>query len=462
MRTDGFLTVPLLGDVFAVGKTPRGLAAELGQQLGQLVTSPVVTVTLVYSSALRFFVVGQVTKAGEFPLLGRTTVMQALALAGGFQEYAKTDEIRILRQELSVAGGRARTQEVALPVNYKTLAQGQNLPERPGDQARRRDRGAVMIPQRETMSHFVTAGLTLLAPVSALAQPAPAARDHRRRDRAEVALPGVGGRQLVRERLLPRDGPERAAWSTTRPGLARARAELPPRVRLVERLRRLHLLPGDRHLQPGHLRRELRPRAGRLRPRTQFQVGQTYDRSNTRALRSLDPEGLPLPTSGHRHCGDERPTHPGPLAELAARPDGAFHVEAVRRRGPRRGRAALRRAELARELGKHGTAYLGYGYSSAWYPDSEAATTRVHRPSSASGTEGARGASSSGAASPTSRAWGGGTRRGTRRFRAPGRRTAFALRYNRDFGQAFGYGRQMIGGRRLRDPRASRPPAGSA
>jgi len=54
-------------------------------------------------------------------------VMQALALAGGFQEYAKTDDIKILRQELTVAGGRARTQEVALPVSYKALAQGQNL-----------------------------------------------------------------------------------------------------------------------------------------------------------------------------------------------------------------------------------------------------------------------------------------------------------------------------------------------
>lgn len=137
VRSDGFLTVPLLGDVFAVGKTLRALATELNQQLGQLVTSPVVTVTLVNSSALRFFVVGQVTRAGEFPLLGRTTVMQALALAGGFQEYAKTDEIRILRQELTVAGGRARTQEVALPVNYKSLAQGQNLQNdyviKPGD-----------------------------------------------------------------------------------------------------------------------------------------------------------------------------------------------------------------------------------------------------------------------------------------------------------------------------------------
>jgi polysaccharide export outer membrane protein len=127
VRTDGNLTVPLIGDVSAVGKTLRTLAAELEERLGQLVTSPVVTVTLVSSNVLRFFVVGQVQRGGEFPLLGRTTVMQALALAGGFQEYAKTDEIRILRQELVVAGGRARTEQVALPVNYKTLAQGQNL-----------------------------------------------------------------------------------------------------------------------------------------------------------------------------------------------------------------------------------------------------------------------------------------------------------------------------------------------
>jgi polysaccharide export outer membrane protein len=137
VRTDGYLTVPLLGDVFAVGKTPRALATELGQQLGQLITAPVVTVTLNYSSAQRFFVVGEVGKPGEFPLVGRTTVMQALALAGGFREYAKRDEVKILRQDVSVAGGRPRTQEIALPVNYKALAQGQNLQQdfllKPGD-----------------------------------------------------------------------------------------------------------------------------------------------------------------------------------------------------------------------------------------------------------------------------------------------------------------------------------------
>ena len=137
VRPDGYLTVPLIGDLFVVGKTPRGLAAELAQQLGQFVTGPVVTVTLKESIVLRFFVVGEVGKPGEFPLLGRTTVMQAFALAGGFREYAKTDEVKILRQELQVVGGRARTQETVVAVNYKSLAQGQNLQQdlvlKPGD-----------------------------------------------------------------------------------------------------------------------------------------------------------------------------------------------------------------------------------------------------------------------------------------------------------------------------------------
>lgn len=137
VRPDGYVTVPLIGDLFAVAKTLKGLAAELTQALSQFVNSPVVTVTLNDSSALRFYVVGEVGKPGEFPLVGRTTVMQALALAGGFREFAKSEEVKILRQELSVTGGRTQTREIVLPLNYKQIAQGQNLHQnfalKPGD-----------------------------------------------------------------------------------------------------------------------------------------------------------------------------------------------------------------------------------------------------------------------------------------------------------------------------------------
>jgi polysaccharide export outer membrane protein len=137
VRPDGYVSVPLIGDLFAVAKTPKRLAAELTQALSQFVNNPQVTVTLGTSSILRFYVLGKVNKAGEFPLVGRTTVMQALALAGGFLEYAKPEEIKILRQELAVAGGKAKTHEVVLMVNYKAIAQGQNLQQnvalKPGD-----------------------------------------------------------------------------------------------------------------------------------------------------------------------------------------------------------------------------------------------------------------------------------------------------------------------------------------
>jgi polysaccharide biosynthesis/export protein len=137
VRPDGNVTIPLAGDQFAVAKTLKGLAAELTEALSRYVNSPVVTVTLGESSSLRFYVVGEVAKPGQFPLVGRITVMQALALAGGFREFAKTDEVKILRQELSVSGGRAQTRESVLPVNYKSIAQGQSLHQnfvlKPGD-----------------------------------------------------------------------------------------------------------------------------------------------------------------------------------------------------------------------------------------------------------------------------------------------------------------------------------------
>ncbi len=137
VRPDGYVSVPLLGDLFAVSKTPKRLAAEFAQAMSQYVNNPVVTVTLGSSSLLRFYVLGKVNKPGEFPLIGRTTVTQALALAGGFLDYAKPEEIKILRQELTVVAGRAKTHELVLPVNYKAISQGQslqqNIPIKPGD-----------------------------------------------------------------------------------------------------------------------------------------------------------------------------------------------------------------------------------------------------------------------------------------------------------------------------------------
>jgi polysaccharide export outer membrane protein len=129
VRLDGKITVPLLGDVEAAGRTPQQLGEELAKSLSKFLETPRVTVGVSQANSTRFYVVGQVGKPGDFPLSGRTTVLQGLALAGGFRDFAKTDSIVIIRQD--------RNGQVVIPVNYKKLEDGkdisQNITLRPGD-----------------------------------------------------------------------------------------------------------------------------------------------------------------------------------------------------------------------------------------------------------------------------------------------------------------------------------------
>jgi polysaccharide biosynthesis/export protein len=128
VRLDGKISVPLLGDVVASGRTPQQLGDDIAARLKRFVEAPQVTVGLTKSSS-RFYVVGQVARPGDFPLLSPTTLVQALALAGGLREFAKAESIIIVRRE-----GDAQT---FLAVNYKKLETArdasQNVAVRPGD-----------------------------------------------------------------------------------------------------------------------------------------------------------------------------------------------------------------------------------------------------------------------------------------------------------------------------------------
>lgn len=126
VRFDGMITVPLLGDVPAAGRTPGQLAESLTNGLKQYIEAPRVTIGVNQANSFRFFVVGQVTRSGEFPLSGRTTVLQGLSVAGGFREFAKTEAIVIVRLDQTV-----------IPFNFKRVADGrdvsQNVLLSPGD-----------------------------------------------------------------------------------------------------------------------------------------------------------------------------------------------------------------------------------------------------------------------------------------------------------------------------------------
>ncbi len=113
VRPDGMITMPLLGDVAAAGRAPSALAASLVSALAELIESPRVTVTVVQASAARVYVLGQVSRPGDFPLSGRMTVLKALALAGGFRDFARPEDIVIVREDRTV-----------VPFNYRRVADG--------------------------------------------------------------------------------------------------------------------------------------------------------------------------------------------------------------------------------------------------------------------------------------------------------------------------------------------------
>jgi polysaccharide biosynthesis/export protein len=126
VRLDGMITVPLLGDLQAAGRAPSELAHSIAAGLERYVEGPRVAVAVSQATSARFYVIGQVTKSGEFPLSGSTTVLQGLALAGGFREFAKLEDIVVIQRDGKVVG-----------VNYKRLAEGkdlrQNILLHPGD-----------------------------------------------------------------------------------------------------------------------------------------------------------------------------------------------------------------------------------------------------------------------------------------------------------------------------------------
>jgi polysaccharide export outer membrane protein len=119
VRLDGRITLPLIGDVIAVGRTPADLSSELTRQLARFLDTPMVTLGVAQATSARVYVLGQVMRPGTFPLTGRTTVLQALALAGGLKEFVKPERILVIREE---PGLRA-----PLVVNYKRLEAGSDI-----------------------------------------------------------------------------------------------------------------------------------------------------------------------------------------------------------------------------------------------------------------------------------------------------------------------------------------------
>ncbi len=117
VRPDGMISLPLVGDIPASGQTPQNLAQVVSDKLKTYLTNPLVTVIVVEVHSKWFVVMGEVSKPGRYPLAHPMTVMEALSLAGGFHEFAKTSKIYVLHNE----NGKT----VRIPFNYNRVVKGQ-------------------------------------------------------------------------------------------------------------------------------------------------------------------------------------------------------------------------------------------------------------------------------------------------------------------------------------------------
>jgi len=119
VRSDGKISLPLVGELQASGQTPRQLEQEITKRLQSYISEPEVTVIVQDSKSKKVNVMGMVVRPGAYLLTSSTTVLDAIAMAGGFKDFAKQKSIYILRQAADGTGKR-------IPFNYKEVIKGKN------------------------------------------------------------------------------------------------------------------------------------------------------------------------------------------------------------------------------------------------------------------------------------------------------------------------------------------------
>jgi len=99
VRPDGKISLPLLNDVQAAGLTPMQLGGAIATGLERYIATPMVSVIVREVHSFKVTVIGEVKTPGRYELHSRTTVLDVLALAGGFSQYAARNRITILRRQ---------------------------------------------------------------------------------------------------------------------------------------------------------------------------------------------------------------------------------------------------------------------------------------------------------------------------------------------------------------------------
>jgi polysaccharide export outer membrane protein len=135
VRSDGKISLPLVGEVQAAGLTPLKLEKDIASKLKSFISEPEVTVMVQQVNSQKFNILGQVARPGSYVIANSPTVLDAIALAGGFRDFAKQKSIYVLRSNAD--GSQTR-----IPFNYKEVVKTQS----PAQNIKLQPRDTIIVP----------------------------------------------------------------------------------------------------------------------------------------------------------------------------------------------------------------------------------------------------------------------------------------------------------------------------
>lgn len=146
VRPDGRISLPLIGDVSAVGKTAAQLTEEISIKLKSYMENPTVSILVREVNSYQIYVLGEVATPGKFPLKSKTTLLQAITIAHGFTQVAARNKIVIFRF------GKDGEGLTKIKASYDDIVlrdgSDQNIELKPGDQIVVPSETMVVLPSR--------------------------------------------------------------------------------------------------------------------------------------------------------------------------------------------------------------------------------------------------------------------------------------------------------------------------
>jgi polysaccharide biosynthesis/export protein len=132
VRPDGKISLPLIGDITAVGRTPSQLSEDISAKLKEYKENPQVSIVVKEVNSYAIYVLGEVAKPGKYPLRSKTTLLQGITIASGFTPTAARNKMVVFRFAKDGQG------QVKIKASYDDIVlrdgSNQNIELKPGDQ----------------------------------------------------------------------------------------------------------------------------------------------------------------------------------------------------------------------------------------------------------------------------------------------------------------------------------------